>query len=75
MIVQAEINEEGLLKITDPKMWGKKISLSFPDGPEGSMTGESNWEEIKKIAREADALDFPRRSIEEILRDIHEFRG
>ena len=34
----------------------------------------AQWEQIKVILHDVDHLDFPRRTIEEILHDLHEFR-
>ena len=34
----------------------------------------AQWEQIKAILHDVDHLDFPRRTIEEILHDLHEFR-
>lgn len=73
MIVQMEVDETGLVRVSDPAFHGKKIAVSVPETSE--PTQETDWEAIKAIFRKADALDFPRRSHEEILRDLHELRG
>ena len=97
MNIQAQIDEHGVLKVSDPNLWGKKVTISF-SAQENITTGnseetdslqpaqkwnlvsdsetrETDWEGIKAIAREADKLDFPRRTHEEIIRDLHELRG
>jgi len=74
MIIQAEVSEDGLVKVSDPELRGKKILLAAPDRKEMSSKGKTNCHEIWKIFQEADALDMPRRSHEEILRDLRAFR-
>ncbi len=74
MIIQAEVSEDGLVKISDPKLRGKKILLAMPEREETIPEGKTNWDEIWKIFKEADALNIPRRSHEEILQDLRTFR-
>ncbi|MEW6235028.1 MAG: hypothetical protein AB1656_06550 [Candidatus Omnitrophota bacterium] len=74
MIIQAEICEDGVVKVSDPELRGKKILLTAPDRKETPTKGITNWNEIWKIFQEADAIDFPRRSHEDILRDLRAFR-
>ena len=73
MIVQVEVDETGVVRVSDPALYGKKIMVSVPEASESIQ--ETNWEAIKAIFKKADALDFPRKSHEEILRDLHELRG
>ncbi len=75
MIVQAEIDENGLVKVSDPELRGKKFYFSFPEQEQGEFTRETDWEAIEKIVEETRALNFPRRTHEEIIRDLHELRG
>jgi len=75
MIVQAEINEEGIVKVSDPEWRGRKIVLLLPEQERPEFLRETDWEAIEEIFKEADALDFPRRTHEEIIRDLHELRG
>jgi len=75
MIVQIEVSEEGLVKVSDPEWRGKKISLSLPDPEHPEFDRETDWEAIKGIVKKANTLDFPRRTHEEIIRDLHELRG
>lgn len=73
MIVQAEISEDGTVKVMDPRFRGKRVNLSLPE--QGLEREEkSNWQTIKAAYRKAEQLDFPRRSYDEILRDLREFR-
>ena len=74
MIVQAEVDENGIVKISDPELRGKRILLSLPDKEDAKPEGKTNWSKIWKIFKEADMLDIPRRSSEEIIRSLHEFR-
>ncbi|MEW6238446.1 MAG: hypothetical protein AB1656_23930 [Candidatus Omnitrophota bacterium] len=75
MIIQAEIGVDGVVKVKDPEWRGKQISISIRDQEEPELAKETDWEAIKEILHKADALDFPRRSHEEIIRDLHELRG
>ncbi len=75
MIVQAEVDENGVVKVCDPEWRGKIIALSLLEQEQDEFERETDWEAIEKIFEEADTLDFPRRSHEEIIRDLHELRG
>ena len=75
MIVQAEIDENGLVKVSDPEMRGKKFYFSFPEQEREEFRRETDWEAIKSIVKKANELDIPRRTHEEIIRDLHELRG
>lgn len=72
MIVHAEIGEDGLLKISDPELRGKKVTLLFPEPDE--LERETDWEAVKAVFKKADAMDFPRRNPEDILKDLRELR-
>ncbi len=54
--------------ITTPDL----LSISASQENQESL---AQWEAISAIFTEADKLDIPRRTIDEILHDIHEFRG
>jgi len=54
---------------------GKKIILSISEQEETELANETDWKAIKEIFKTADALDFPRRSHGEILKDLHELRS
>lgn len=75
MNIQAQVDENGILKITDPEWQGKEIVLQTSEWKEAIIEEKTNWDALWKIFKEADQLDIPRRSNEEILRDLHEFRG
>lgn len=49
----------------------KSLLMTENQEHQASLT---QWEEIKAILQEIDQLDFPRRTIAEILHDLHEFR-
>jgi len=74
MIIHAEVSDDGVVKVKDPALWGKSIFLAVPEEETRKPTGKTNWEEIWKLFKEADALDIPRRSHEEILHDLRSFR-
>jgi len=75
MNIQAQIDENGMVKITDPELQGKDIFLQTSEWKESEIEEKTNWDALWKIFKEADQLQIPRRSNEEILRDLHEFRG
>jgi len=100
MYIQAQIDENGMVKVSDPGLWGNTVVMTVvetkkqpaaneteaqPTTPEMEEwihdaqtwkgAKETDWEAIKAIVREMDKLDFPRRSHEEIIRDLHEIRG
>jgi len=47
MIVQAEVGEDGLVKVSDPEWRGKKIALTLPDEDNLALAQETDWEAIK----------------------------
>jgi hypothetical protein len=51
--------------------WGKKVIISIDEETEYET---SNWDKISEVLEEADALDFPRKTHEEILRELRAFR-
>jgi hypothetical protein len=70
MIIHAKVNQNGELTTKIPKsLWGKSVVIS-----ECSVSVETDWEMIETILKEADKLDFHRKTHEEILRDIGIFR-
>jgi hypothetical protein len=71
MILNATVNPDGTLNAMIPKfLWGKPVTISiFPQ-----VKSQSSWESISDILKEADALDFPRQTHEEILNELRTFR-
>ncbi|HLC15407.1 MAG TPA: hypothetical protein VJL89_04190 [Thermodesulfovibrionia bacterium] len=70
MILHTEVNEDGTLNTIIPKsLWGKRIVITVEKKAE-----ESDWEILENIFNEADKIDFPRRTHEEILRELNTFR-
>ncbi len=71
MIFHAEVSKRGILTAKVPKsLWGKKVKVSIKE----TEQEQSNWEKISKIFEEADTLDFPRRSHEDILKELRSFK-
>ncbi len=71
MILQAEVSKRGILTAKVPKsLWGKKVKVSIKEPP----SEKSNWEQISEIFDQADALDFPRRTHAEILKELRAFK-
>lgn len=100
MNIQAQIDKHGMVKVSDPCLWGKTVMMSIvetkeqpaadestaqpstPESEEWTHTAqtwkgakETDWDKVKSILNEFDQLDFPRRTHEEIIRDLHELRG
>ncbi len=76
MNIELEIIEGGLLRVQSPKLpVGSKITVPFEKGIREPEVGDGSWESILEGLEEFDKLDIPRRSHEEILHELHNFRG
>jgi len=75
MTITAEVTEQGVLRVKSPTLKpGDEVILETREsGVRNADKGR--WSEIEKVLAKADALDFPRRTYEEIIRDLHELRG
>lgn len=75
MTLIAEVTDQGILRVKSPdlKPGDEVIIETIMDVAVDS--GKGKWSEIKKALAKANSLDFPRRTHEEILRDLHELRG
>jgi len=75
MTLTAEVTEQGVLRVKSPTLKpGDEVILETHNtGVRNADKGK--WSEIKKVLARIDKLDFPRRTHEEILRDLHELRG
>jgi hypothetical protein len=78
MTLYAEVKEDGTLIAKAPKsLWGKKVKITVleekPKKPKQKKK-LSQWEEISAVLEEARTLDIPRRTIDEILADLRDFR-
>ncbi|RJP33224.1 MAG: hypothetical protein C4527_04775 [Candidatus Omnitrophota bacterium] len=75
MSLIAEVTEQGVLRVKSPALKpGDEIVLQTCDGGVRNA-GKGRWSDIEKVLKRIDKLDFPRRTHEEILRDLHELRG
>lgn len=75
MFLKAEVLENGLLRVKSPTVkHGDEVFLETYK-IEIHNADKGKWSEIEKVLAKADALDFPRRTHEEIIRDLHELRG
>ena len=75
MSLIAEITDRGVLRVKSPALKpGDEIALETCDGGVRNAD-KGKWSEMKKVLERIDRLDFPRRTHEEIIRDLHEFRG
>ncbi len=83
MSIEFEVMEGGILKLLSPELPagtkftiedGVHINTSPEDGAIPPEEGNKNWESLKEALDEAKKLDIPRRTHEEILHDLHDFR-
>jgi len=74
ILVHAVVAEDGTLKVKEPELRGEEIVLALPEQDEAAEEKETDWQAVKAVFKKADALDFPRRSPEEILKDLRELR-
>jgi hypothetical protein len=79
MNIAVEITPEGLLKVKNPEqLAGKEVALpllNFPQDAKYEEDAMKQWENLKRILAKSDAMDYPRRTIEDILNDLREFRS
>ncbi len=75
MKIIAEVTEDGTLRVKTPGLKpGDQVILETQDN--GVLNpNKGKWSDIDKVLAKADALDFPRRTHEEIIRDLHELKG
>lgn len=75
MILTATVTEQGILRILSPYLKpGDEVVIETSDAGIRNPD-EGKWSDIMKVLEEIDALDFPRRTHEEIIHDLHELRG
>ncbi len=75
MALTVEVTEQGVLQVKSPAFKpGDEVVLETCEGGVRNAD-KGQWSEIKKVLERIDRLDFPRRTHEEILRDLHELRG
>lgn len=75
MSLTAEVTEQGVLRVTSPELKPGDQVILETRGSGIINPDKGHWSDIEKVLAKADALDFPRRTHEEILRDLHELRG
>jgi len=74
MTLIAEVTEQGTLRVKSSTLKpGDEVILETCSGGVRNAD-KGKWSDIEKALAKADALDFPRRTHEEILRDLHEMR-
>jgi len=75
MVIRAEIMENGVLRVKSPTFKpGEEILLEIRQ--EGIRNADKGrWSEVEKALAKADALDFPRRTNNEIIHDLHDLRS
>ncbi len=75
MPLTAEVTEQGILRVKSPSFKpGDEVILETSEGGIRNAN-KGRWSDIEKVLAKADTLDFPRRTHEEIIRDLHELRG
>ncbi len=72
MMIETMVKDDGMLVVKMPDRYkGKTVRVSIQ---ETDAAPASQWEGISHILQEADQLNLPRRTHEEILREIRAFR-
>ena len=72
MTIEAVVQEDGTLVIRVPYRYkGKRVRLSIREAETAPM---NQWEQLQHVFQLADGLEIQRRSHDEILQEIREFR-
>ncbi len=72
MMIETMVKDDGMLVVKMPDRYkGKTVRVSIK---ETDAAPSSQWEAISRILQEADQLNLPERTHEEILREIRAFR-
>lgn len=72
MTLDAVVSDDGTLIAKAPKsLHGKHIKITIV---EKTPKKPSQWENISAVLEKSETLDIPRRTIDDILQDIHSFR-
>lgn len=75
MQIKAEITPDGILRVLEPEtVLGTEVFLTV-DNLSEKLLKPTSWKNLNKAFEKADRLDFPRRSQEEIIRELRDFRG
>lgn len=71
MVLELEVVEGGLLRVNSPELpIGSKISIPAQKGIRRSVVGDGSWESISEALEALTKLDVPRRSNEELIREL-----
>jgi hypothetical protein len=74
MTLEAIVKEDGTLIAHVPQsLWGKKITIQVREQHPPKPTN-TQWDDIAAILQDARTLNIPRRTIDEILADVRDFR-
>ncbi len=72
MTIEAIVSDDGTLVVKVPERYkGKTVRITIQDT---ELEPADQWTELSQILREAEKLDLPERSHEDIVREIREFR-
>lgn len=74
MALIAEITDQGILRVKSSTFKAGDEVILEPSEGKVRNPEKGNWSDMEKAFEEIDQLDFPRRTHEEIIRDIHEIR-
>lgn len=75
MLIEVEVTEDGTLKVSpEQHKQGSKMILNAAKGIQEPAVGQGDWNSIKEAFEAFDTLETPRRSHEDILRDLHSYR-
>ncbi len=75
MQIHVEETDENLMKAPEnhsPE--GKKLASTTNSGIRPPLEGDGSWESIKRALDEFDKLNIRRRTHDEIIRELREFR-
>ena len=77
MVMEAIVKEDGTLIADVPKsLWGKKIHITITESvPEKQKTQTpTQWDAISAALHDARTLSLPRRTANDILTELRDFR-
>lgn len=75
MIVQAEISEDGTIKVKNTVLKGRKVFLSLYNPEEFKTEGKMNWPGLWEALENVDKLNLPQRSHVDIIKELRESYG
>ena len=77
MLMEAIVKDDGTLIAKVPKsLWGKKIHITIAESAPEKQDAQtpSQWDLISSALQDARTLSLPRRTADDILSDLRDFR-